>query len=133
MPRANSVSRGLAGNKTKQSWPSRRFTKPKPKPKNEENNIVEKKLKLMYFNTNRLTGESYSELIKIAEDQSPDFMAIAETWLFKEQILKTFPLNNYNSFEIRRSLDDPITGGGILVYTKIITIHDRKLPFRKPE
>ena len=92
MPKARQATRGPSGNNANK-WPTREYKK-QNKPRKEKQLIVEHELKFMYFNTNHLNDESFSELVTVAANQCPDFMAIAETWLYKEQVMKNFPLKD---------------------------------------
>merc|ERR1712129_448490 len=77
----------------------------------------------MYLNTNHLTEESLNEITAVSILKNLDFMAISEIWMYAEQINNDYTLDNYNCHEVRRSLDNPVNGGGIMVFTK------KSLPF----
>lgn len=70
----------------------------------------------MYLNTNHLTEESLNEITAVSILKNLDFMAISEIWMYAEQINNDYTLDNYNCHEVRRSLDNPVNGGGIIVF-----------------
>ena len=76
-------------------------------------------LSFLFFNTRGLSQSSLSD-IKVALDRKQvDIAVIVETHHRLEQNFHEYSVDNYKSFETRRSdVDEDKSGGGILVYVK---------------